>query len=140
MGAALGEGKVDLAEEVEVSGMLLSWGDMVLVSNRAISLRAAVLAGGDLGLMGHDCDFVRRLSPSAAVYELQAGIPLMWLHGLRVRRAHCWARVSTEFPNSSRCNRALGYQPRSSISSTDCEDMFQFNRRPIVLPTCMVCT
>ena len=95
MGAALGEGKVELAEEVAVSGMLLSAGDMVLVSNRVISLRAGVLAGEDLGLLGHDCDFVRRLSPSATVYELQAGISLMWLHGLRVQRAHCWSTLDS---------------------------------------------
>ena len=93
LGHALGRDDVQISKGARVKGMLISPTDFLCVGDHSISLRAAISADGDIGLIGHRGQLVREESSSSKVFRMEAGLSCIWLGELRVRRAHAWCEL-----------------------------------------------
>ena len=87
---AIGEPDVRVAGAAMAFGVSLGSGDMARIGNHMLKFKAAISAGGYLGVLGYAGDVVERLSTTAVVYKMQATLSLLWLHGDRIRPCHAW--------------------------------------------------
>ena len=91
----LGLPDLQISASAVFCGMQHGANDFVLVGDHVLSFVAAVRGGERLGVLGHVCNLALRHSRTAAEWQVQKQLSLLWVDDQRVRCPAAWNFLSS---------------------------------------------